>query len=316
MSAKIEISVIVPTYNRRYEIFSALDSVFSQTVAVSEIIVVDDASTDDTVDALSKASFPVPVRVIPLARNQGPAVARNAGIMAASGNYVAFLDSDDIWLPYKIERQIRVIQQEDIQPKTVFFSKVNIRRRNESIIRPVRAKRDDEPLADYLFANGGYIDQNSVIIATSLARGMLYCTDLRLHEDWDFYLRMEQCGARFVMCEESLSTTFDYSTDGRASAAKPHMSLAWLERWKESISSKAYLGLRARIAPQLRNQAPIRAFCFIAEAYFQKAISAAYALGLVGRLVHPKLREFAYMGRSWWSGFARWLLKRELPRRS
>ena len=98
------VSVIIPVYNDEAYIGQTIDSVLAQTYRDLEIIVVDDASTDNTprlVQAYGEA-----VRYIRLDHNQGAAVARNAGLFLASGRYVAFLDSDDCWLPTKIEKQL------------------------------------------------------------------------------------------------------------------------------------------------------------------------------------------------------------------
>jgi len=98
------ISVIIPAYNRRETIGRAILSVLEQSLAPAEIIVVDDASDDDTVGMVSE-NYPS-VRVVRQARNLGAQAARAAGIHAATGDWVAFLDSDDWWLPKKLEWQL------------------------------------------------------------------------------------------------------------------------------------------------------------------------------------------------------------------
>jgi glycosyltransferase involved in cell wall biosynthesis len=101
------ISVVIPTYNRRTQVFQAIDSAFAQTVPVDEIIVVDDGSTDGTAEAVG---YRYGSRVNILRQdNGGAAAARNSGIREARGEWVAFLDSDDVWLPTKIERQIEAL---------------------------------------------------------------------------------------------------------------------------------------------------------------------------------------------------------------
>ena len=99
------VSVVIPAYNAAATIERALRSVAAQTYRPLEVIVVDDASTDPT--ATLAADFAdLEVRVVRLTTNGGPSRARNAGIAAASGDYIAFLDSDDIWLPEKTARQV------------------------------------------------------------------------------------------------------------------------------------------------------------------------------------------------------------------
>jgi len=99
----IKISVIIPAYNAAQFVRTAIESCLSQTYAPHEIVVVDDASTDGT--AALAESFPLPVRVIRLAQNMGVAAARNRGIQESTGNWIAFLDADDWFLPEKLERQ-------------------------------------------------------------------------------------------------------------------------------------------------------------------------------------------------------------------
>jgi len=102
------ISVIIPTYNSKY-IEDCLKSCLGQTIGMDalEIIMVDDASTDDTVDRVSALLKGNPIQLIQLSENGGPAAARNAGLKVARGKFVAFLDSDDAMKPEKLEKQLK-----------------------------------------------------------------------------------------------------------------------------------------------------------------------------------------------------------------
>lgn len=101
------VSVIIPTYNRIATIAQAVDSVLAQTYPHIEIIIADDGSTDGTCESL--AVYGNKVRIVKQA-NSGPSAARNLGVSVANGDILAFLDSDDAWLPEKIERQVRVLE--------------------------------------------------------------------------------------------------------------------------------------------------------------------------------------------------------------
>lgn len=104
------VSVIIPCHNSAATVERALGSALAQTLSEMEIILVDDASTDNTV-AIVRSRFSDPrLRLIALSRNVGPASARNRGIDAARGTYVAFLDSDDEWLPEKIGLQVEAMK--------------------------------------------------------------------------------------------------------------------------------------------------------------------------------------------------------------
>lgn len=98
-------SVIIPAYNREEMISATLRSVETQTFTDFEVIVVDDGSTDGTVNAAKRFPF---VRLISQ-QNAGPGAARNAGVAAATGKYVAFLDSDDLWFPWTLKRYSETI---------------------------------------------------------------------------------------------------------------------------------------------------------------------------------------------------------------
>jgi glycosyltransferase involved in cell wall biosynthesis len=97
------VSVIIPTYNYGRFIQEAVSGVLRQTLAPREIVVVDDGSTDDTQDALTE--FGDFVRYI-RQENQGVCAARNTGVANSSGDYIAFADADDVWLPEKLEKQM------------------------------------------------------------------------------------------------------------------------------------------------------------------------------------------------------------------
>jgi glycosyltransferase involved in cell wall biosynthesis len=103
----MKISAIIPAYNRRTHVIRAIESVLAQTVPVDEIIVVDDGSTDGTSDEV-RTRFGSKVSIFTQA-NSGVSAARNRGVREARGEWVAFLDSDDIWLPKKIERQVQAV---------------------------------------------------------------------------------------------------------------------------------------------------------------------------------------------------------------
>jgi len=102
------VSVIIPTYNRSGLVGRAVDNVLEQTYRNTEIIVVDDGSTDDTLASLKR--FGDRIRVVSQA-NAGPAAARNRGIEIASGEIIAFQDSDDLWMPCKLERQVSLLER-------------------------------------------------------------------------------------------------------------------------------------------------------------------------------------------------------------
>lgn len=103
-----EVSVVIPTYNRREMVVEAVDSVLAQTVSDYELIVVDDGSADGTREELGKYAGRLRLISQP---HRGVAAARNLGAAAASARYLAFLDSDDLWLPRKLEAQLAYLER-------------------------------------------------------------------------------------------------------------------------------------------------------------------------------------------------------------
>jgi glycosyltransferase involved in cell wall biosynthesis len=105
------VSVVIPTYNRAHLLGQTIESALAQTFADFEVIVVDDGSTDTTMEVLDRYSKRI--RILQQENQKGGgALARNAGIRNATGEFIAFLDSDDLWLPTKLEHQIAVLNMD------------------------------------------------------------------------------------------------------------------------------------------------------------------------------------------------------------
>ncbi len=119
----LTISVIIPTYNRVHTLPRALDSVLAQTQPADEIIVIDDGSIDNTVELVQHRYSSVKLMQ---QSNRGVSAARNSGIMASSGDWVALLDSDDEWLPHKLEKQLALLSQQP-QHKIIHSDEIWIR---------------------------------------------------------------------------------------------------------------------------------------------------------------------------------------------
>ncbi len=111
------ISIIVPLYNKSSVVARTLASISAQTYTDWEALIMDDASTDDSLQAARKwiqtSAHPEKFRLIALGKNGGVAGARNRGMEEARGRYLAFLDADDIWLPQKLERTLSLLQEKE-----------------------------------------------------------------------------------------------------------------------------------------------------------------------------------------------------------
>ena len=181
----MKISVLVPTYNRAQKIARAVDSVLNQTRRPFEVIVVDDGSTDKTPLLLTK--YNGAVKVI-RQNNQGVAAARNRAIKEARGEWFALLDSDDWWLPAKMEEQIAFHQK---NPDLLISQTNEIWLRNGVKVNP---KRYHEKQAGWIFEKcleRCLISPSAVLINRKVLREVgLFDESLPACEDYDLWLRI------------------------------------------------------------------------------------------------------------------------------
>jgi len=181
----MKISVLVPTYNRARKMARAVDSVLNQTRRPFEVIVVDDGSTDKT--PLLLAKYNGAVKVI-RQNNQGVAAARNRAIKEARGEWFALLDSDDWWLPAKMEEQIAFHQK---NPDLLISQTNEIWLRNGVKVNP---KRYHEKQAGWIFEKcleRCLISPSAVLINRKVLREVgLFDESLPACEDYDLWLRI------------------------------------------------------------------------------------------------------------------------------
>lgn len=182
------ISVIIPVWNRAPVIGAALDSVLAQRLPTAdwsmEIILVDDGSTDDLDGALRP--YGGQITCIHHERNAGAAAARNTGITAAKGDYLAFLDSDDVWLPDKLVTQIKFMQ-DNAYPASC--TACYLARPGAPMVIWPRYKTGVLTRADIVW--GCFLSPGTTMICqTSLFReNGDFDTGFERHEDWDWLLR-------------------------------------------------------------------------------------------------------------------------------
>lgn len=179
------VSVIIPTYNRLGLLEPALNSVLEQTCRIHEIIVVDDGSTDGTVEFLLK-NFPA-VSVISQ-KNQGVSSARNTGIRQATGEWIALLDSDDIWLPEKLEKQVHFLSQNKSYRACQTLEKWI---RNGNHVTPPKYLDKSENGLFQRSLQRCIICPSSVLLHSTIFKEIgLFDESLPLCEDYDFWIRL------------------------------------------------------------------------------------------------------------------------------
>ncbi|MBM3604657.1 MAG: glycosyltransferase [Alphaproteobacteria bacterium] len=287
-AAQVDFSIIIPAYNRVDQIGRAIASCLAQTCPDFEIIVVDDGSADGTAEAVEAMEDPR-IRCI-RQTNAGASAARNTGGRAARGRHLAFLDSDDEFLPHKLERLRAAIQNDDRPDRTVWYSPLYFDRgQGNRMIKPGRAIGADEPVGDYLFADDGLMQTSTLVVPRDLFLRVGFDDGLRCLEDLDLCLRLEEAGARFRMLPEPEVIWYDDRPSGRLSyTTSRHEVDDWAKRQKERLSSRAMHGYLARfLVPQIVRAQPLRAVSLLASAMRHGGLAPARAATLLARGAAP-----------------------------
>ncbi|SFH70364.1 glycosyltransferase family 2 protein [Modicisalibacter xianhensis] len=120
-----KVSIIMPLYKSGNYCFEAIESVLNQSYQDWELILVDDASGDSTLHIIKEKYNDKRILTYELEKNSGPAVARNHALSKAHGRYIAFLDSDDLWRPKKLEKQLKFMISNDIEFSYTAYEKIN-----------------------------------------------------------------------------------------------------------------------------------------------------------------------------------------------
>lgn len=213
VSARPYVSVVIAAYNAQDSIHRAIDSALAQSVTV-EVIVVDDASTDRTASIVEERAAADPhVRLVTSPRNGGPAVARNSGIAAARGEWIAILDADDAFLPDRLRKMTTVGERHDVEivcDNLLFYDWAAGRNAGRALSLPADAVH---PVTMPEFVRQSmtgrsrfdYGQLKPIFRARFLAsRCLRYPPELRHGEDFAFVLDCMLAGARFMLIGEAL----------------------------------------------------------------------------------------------------------------
>ena len=198
------VSIIIPTYNRAEDLKRALQSVFDQTFTDWEVLVVDNHSIDET-DSLIKSFNDPKIKLFKIHNAGVIAVSRNLGLKHALGEYIAFLDSDDWWLPKKLEESIKYMDQ----GAEVVYHDLFIMAKSEQRFkwRRIRARNLKSPIFFDLIRNGNTLYNSSVVVRKNLLneiKGLSEDEDMVGSEDYDAWLRIAQISEKFQKIPEAL----------------------------------------------------------------------------------------------------------------
>jgi len=240
------VSIIIPTFNGELYVRDAVDSALSQTYKNIEVIVVNDGSTDNTRSVLSSYIESGKIKYF-FQENMGLAGARNAGIKSANGKYIAFLDSDDIFLPAKIEKQIAYLDEH----KECDVSYCDIWHFFE--------ETPEEKLSlNYVYCSGSEVfsrllKKNFINPLTIIMRRSVYerfggfNESFKRSEDWEYWIRLSWRGVNFCFLPEKLAryrmraSSLSYSWESEVQRKQKELDIfLWLFKQMSKQEKRKY----------------------------------------------------------------------------
>ena len=236
------------------------------------------------------------LRVLRLDNRGGPSGARNAGCDAAMGEWIAFLDDDDEWLPEKLRRQLDAAAVSNVA-LPVIATQANVRTLTAQFRWPRRMPRPNERMDDYLFARtswfvgDGYVATPSLLVPRILLANVRFDESLAFGEDNDWLLRaVAHPGTGFVVLPEPLCIV--HTEDGRRSASNTtnwELTVDWARKNERRLSPRAYAGLCLRASDRAAAAPTWRAFRTLLRELFRKSFPTPLELALfVGCWAIPK----------------------------
>jgi glycosyltransferase involved in cell wall biosynthesis len=242
----LRFSIIIPCLNRHAELRAAIASCLEQTFADFELLVIDDKS-DPPLKSVCDEFDDCRIRYLRNADNIGVSGCRNLGIDAARGDYVSFLDSDDVYLPTRLEVLNRHITAANSAPQILFHRQTRLlSSAGLRLASPARLPSKEERLDEYILLGGNFIQTNTFVIARALARRVRFDAACKVHEDTKFVIACWLEARRFEACAEILSEYRDLRHAERLSKRLNHSALYGMLTFSEQkCSAKAQVGLAA-----------------------------------------------------------------------
>ncbi len=230
------VTVVIPTYNHAHFLGETLRSVLAQTVSDWEAIVVNNYSEDDTVEVVESFGDPR-IGLVNFANHGVIAASRNLGIEKASAEWVAFLDSDDIWRPEKLQRCLDAAgeQVDVVGHGLVMF-------RNGETIRTILSGPESRARYRNLLYGGSCMTPSAILIRTEFLKGLGGFSEDRAYitaEDYELWLKMARDDARFVFLPDLL-TDYRVHGDNASNSIQRHRdsSIAVVEDHYRALSGK------------------------------------------------------------------------------
>lgn len=238
----IKFSVVIPTYNSSKYIVGTINSVMNQSYLPEEIIIVDDFSDDrdELFQIISNIESTVELIFIQNYKNMNGSFSRNTGIMNANGNFIAFLDSDDLWLENKLEEVKNFISGSEKNPKIIFHqAKLNKPDTKKTSIRPLKYLGNKIP--NFLFVNRGFIQTSCIIVSKTV--DVLFDERLPRHQDFQYCIDLS---AKYDFYFIPVPLTRYTTHDKRALKSKESVEYSnwWIESNADKIDSDSYFAFK------------------------------------------------------------------------
>ncbi len=263
------VSVIIPLYNRGDRIIKTLQSVQVQTHKNLECIIVDDGSTDDGVEkvsAFAKADARFSIHKRPADRLKGANACRNYGFELSKGEYINFLDSDDLFLPEKLEKQVRALQQ-STHPFSICQTRIWNETRQKDMGLRCASIISERPLDDYIQFNIFWGIQ-APLFKRSVIEGYPFNEELQQSQEYDLYIRLLAKYSEYHTTDEVLTTIIAH--DSNLSTSTVDSVLKFKSNIKVRFSTLSML--HAQLLPETR----LYLFNYIASYYKQMLQQRAF----------------------------------------
>lgn len=200
-----KISIIIPTFNRIYELKKCLRSIFSQDYKNYEIIIIDNFSIDGTENYIKTLKNNFKINYLKIHNKGNIAKSRNEGILNSTGKYLAFIDSDDQWMPNKLSKSIKFIEENNLDffYHDMILVKKNIISIGKALFRPLKNKK----IYENLIENGPAFATSSVIVNKKIFSkigNFKEDKDLITWEDYDAWIRVAKITNNFGFLKEKL----------------------------------------------------------------------------------------------------------------
>lgn len=271
------ISVIIPAYNRDKTIKECIDSVLNQTYKNIEVIVVDDCSSDKTADIVDGYDDVRVKKCVRLPENHGACYARNFGVEFAKGQYIAFQDSDDIWLPEKLEKQFKYMTEGKYD--LVFCGMSRHSGSKVSYYPPYEFDELKDAQKQILCLN--CVSTQCIIIKKRIFNDIKFDINLRRYQDWDFAIRASEVANMGYVREALVDSFVQANSITRMVSVYDSLQVIY-SKYKNKIESDSHI--YANFCRLLGNSVQ-KSNPKLAKEYFIKSLKAEFSVKMLAKVV-------------------------------